>query len=185
MKVGESKKSGVYAAIFTAGMAIGGVGGAQIDNRPGIVGYVEAASVQTITGALDDKLPKVRAAQLLELADDIAADVTDGETVPVSGLALRLAEKVRTDDPAWLVWYGQNFAPDLQEQITAGHAAGSFALEDPVSVPDVVDAMQRTAKLHLGTMPIEAGMSVVRAQQSLAEDARLKGELNRQRGYAE
>lgn len=174
------------AAAFAAGLAAGGGVGVQIDeDKPAFSEYVVAASELAITDVLDDRLPKVRANQLKDLSEDIRADVESGETVKVRELTQRLAEKVRTDDPLWLVWYAQNFAIYLQDQITAGQAAGNLTLDDEVLLADVVDAMGKTAQLHIPMMPLEAGMSAVSAQQSLAEDARLKGERLRERGLIE
>ena len=196
------------AAAFAAGLVGGGAGGdqlaqqeidaanarladtqaivAQIDTQnPTIKSYIRYAAEQTITDVLDDRVPRIRANQLAELSQDIRADIQDGENVALSGLTQRLAEKVRIDDPNWLIWYSQNFANYLQSQIATGQAVGNLTPDQLVRLVDVVDVLDATAGLYIPSIDPLAEQSLKTSQQSLAEDAKLKGELLRARGKIE
>lgn len=191
MKVGESRGGSVTAAVLAAAISGGGAYQAQqgeIDaangraeaahaiieqvdiHNPTIKSYIRHAAEAGITSVLEKKLISDRAGQMKMLAEDIAANIAQGETVPLNGLVQRLAEKVRIDDPEWLAWYSTNFANYLQSQIQTGLAVGNLHSEQLVRLVDVTGVMSATAELFIVPPPATLEADLQHAEKILAED---------------
>lgn len=150
----------------------------QVDvHHPTIKSYVRYASEQAITDVLESKLRPIRANQLKQLSDDIRADIVDGEAVALKDLAQRMAEKIRIDDPQWLIWYSQNFANYLQSQIATGQAVGNLVPDQLVRMVDVVDTMSAVAEIYIPEMSAEAEQSIKQSEKTLEEYMEYKDAL--------
>ncbi len=180
----ESNK-GAIAAVFAAGLAAGGGGAGVVQNEqiveanaradaavaivdqldthmPTIKTYISNAAEMTVTDVLDDKLPAVRADQLRMIADDMDADIAQGENVALRDLIATLAGKI---EPNWMEWYALNFSNYLQAQIQTGVAVGNLSYDQLVRLKDVTDAMRAVSVLHTPETPAE----LERDQQSSVE----------------
>lgn len=203
----ESNKSAI-AAVFAAGLAAGGGGAGVVQNEqieaanaradaavaivdqldthmPTIKTYISNAVDASIGAVLEDRIQVPFASQMVQLADDIEADIAQGENVPLRDLAGALAGKVRLDDPLWLSWYDQHFAVYLRSQIETGVAVGNLSYDQLVRLADVTESMRATANLHIPPIPVEAEQSTIHAQETLKEAGEQKGEILRERGLIE
>jgi len=186
-----TQSKGAIAAAFAAGLAGGGVGGDQIAQQeidaangrteavqaiveqldtqnPTIKSYVRYASEQSVTDVLDSRLPPDRADQLRQLAQDIAADTEQGETVPLNELVQRLAEKTSL---GWLTWFNVNFATYLQSQISIGLAVGNLSPDQLVRVSDVTDVMSSMYDVYVVSHNPESEAQWVETLKTLEEVA--------------
>jgi hypothetical protein len=198
----------IASAAFAAGLAAGSGGTAtvqqeQIDaaetrataaiavvdqldtHHPTIKTYISNAAEMTVTDVLDDRLPPLRADQLRQLAQDIEADITQGENVPLRDLAQTLAGKVRIDDPNWQIWYAQNFANYLQTQVQTGVAIGNLTYDQLVRLKDVTDSMLSVAQLHTPPVDPEVEIAQKNAWEEMERAKAEKAETLRRRGLIE
>jgi len=195
--VAESNK-GAIAAVFAAGLAAGGGGTGvvqqqeidaanqradaavaivdQLDNHmPTIKTYISNAAEMTVTDVLDDKLPKVRADQLRMVADDIDADITTGENVPLRDLAGAVAGKLESN---WMDWYSTTFGKYLQEQVATGTAIGNLSYDQLVRLKDVTDSMRAVSVLHTPPEPASKAAEDAQTLQALEEIAEEEAALS-------
>ncbi len=196
----ESNKSAI-AAVFAAGLAAGGGGAGVVQNEqineanaradaavavvdkfdtymPTIKTYISNAATLTVTNVLDDKMPAVRADQLRMVADDIDADLADGENVPLRDLAGTIAGKLQKN---WLVWYETTFGAYLQSQVSTGVAIGNLSYDQLVRLKDVTEAMRVVSVLHTPPEPPGKEAEDLRTLQTLKEVAEEEAAIARRK----
>lgn len=136
MKVGESKKSGIYATIFAAGLAAGG-GGAEALRDPDPTSYIAAGIVEIITQPCEDaKQPEVceqlRDWQLGLVIDDLKPDVGQDDKFALGKLDLYVSERITFDDPVKEVWV-QDALVVLNARLADGYARQDIRPDDTLS----------------------------------------------------